>query len=356
MRMTWVEGILAVGVAGGLLIAAAGCDRGRPGSVPTPEEVPRVEVSAAVRAAPTVGVPASVRSTEEVDVATRYSGRLDRLDVEVGSRVRRGDTLALVDPEGVRPGVDAAAAEAERARAYWERIRALARDGAATPQELDDAEARKESAAAGLRAARARMSYAAIVAPFDGMVAARLADPGDLVVPGRPIVSMVQPASLEVVADLPEETAMRLSSGSEVTVREGSGAGRAFPARVARIAPAVDRASHRVRVELVFAEGGGPGAIPLPGAFVRLEIEEPGASALWIPADALVRRGQLTGVYLASGDGVLELRWIRIGSRRDGAVEVLAGLDEDARVVRRPGPRLADGVRASRVEDRPWAP
>ena len=78
--------------------------------------------------------------------------------------------------------------------------------------------------------------------------------------------------------------------------------------------------------------------------------------ATWIPADAVVRRGQLAGVFVVSDD-VARLRWIRIGHRRRAAVEVLAGLEADDRVVRSPIPQLADGAPVDRVTEVPfeWA-
>lgn len=335
------------------LAALAGCDREEPGRMPAPESVPSALVSETTRGPALMRAPATVQSTGEVEVATRHSGTLDRVAVQVGSRVRAGDTLALVDPSDVRSRIQAARAEAERARSYWRRIAALAEDGAATPQELDDAVARKEAAQAGLEEAEAQLSYAVIRAPFDGMVSARLADPGDLAVPGRPIITLVRPGALKVVADLRESVAARLSRGDRVTLRAGDD-GTALPARVARIAPAVDRASHRVRVELLFDESGDA-ALPLPGAYLRLEMEDPTSATLWVPADALVRRGQLTGVYVAA-DEALELRWIRTGERRGEAVEVLAGLEAGDPVVRRPAGPLADGVVVQRVEREPWTP
>jgi hypothetical protein len=86
---------------------------------------------------------------------------------------------------------------------------------------------------------------------------------------------------------------------------------------------------------------------------VRLEVEAPADDTRWIPIDALVRRGQLTGVYLVERD-TLRLRWVRLGERRDEGVEVLAGISDDARIVRRPGPGLADGQTAREVRSEAW--
>jgi hypothetical protein len=86
----------------------------------------------------------------------------------------------------------------------------------------------------------------------------------------------------------------------------------------------------------------------VPGAFGRLEIDGSGEETRWMPADAVVRRGQLTGVFVVEAE-TLRLRWVRLGETRGEAVELLAGLDGDVRIVRHPAPELADG-QAARVE------
>jgi hypothetical protein len=91
----------------------------------------------------------------------------------------------------------------------------------------------------------------------------------------------------------------------------------------------------------------------MPGSFVRVELSGQGGIATWIPADAVVRRGQLAGVFVLQED-VVRLRWIRLGLQRSAAVEVLAGLDGDARVVRSPAPHLTDGARVDRATETPF--
>jgi hypothetical protein len=87
--------------------------------------------------------------------------------------------------------------------------------------------------------------------------------------------------------------------------------------------------------------------------FARLELRGGGDQTRWMPADAVVRRGQLTGVFVLETD-TLRLRWVRLGERRGDAVEVLAGLSGDVRLVRRPAPQLADGQPARVDASRDW--
>ena len=113
--------------------------------------------------------------------------------------------------------------------------------------------------------------------------------------------------------------------------------------------PALNRASRRFQIEVT----PGSGSDLLPGAFARLHLAaaEPGATR-WIPRDAVVRKGQLTGVFSLEDDS-LRLRWLRLGRTRDGAVEVLAGPAGELTVVRDATPELHDGQPVSRAVSAP---
>jgi hypothetical protein len=174
-------------------------------------------------------------------------------------------------------------------------------------------------------------------------------DPGDLATPAHPILTLVDPESIEIVTDLPGAYAQYVEDGDPVTVvnpRDGS----RHNARVTHVSPAEQARSHRYRVKVETLERVEGLA---PGAFVRVELEGHGRAATWMPLDALVRRGQLTGVFVVEEE-VARLRWIRLGVRHPDAVEVLAGLDGDASVVRRPDPGLMDGASADRVTEVPF--
>jgi RND family efflux transporter MFP subunit len=266
-----------------------------------------------------------------------------------------GQTLVELDGGDVRARVESARARAELARRSFRRIENLHEEGAASAQELDEARAMLDQAEAGLRDARSQLEYVEVRAPFGGVVTARMVDPGDLAAPGRPLLRVVGGGAREVEADLPAEWSGRLAAGDPVQVRVG-GDEAVLPARITRVSTALEPGSRRFRVEAVF-EGGVPSGVDLtPGSYARLEVERPGGSGTgrWIPADAVIRRGQLTGVF-AVEDAVLRLRWLRVGRTRGEAVEVLAGPPGTLEVVRRPGPTLADGQVVTGTEREAWA-
>jgi RND family efflux transporter MFP subunit len=336
----WIPWTLA-----GLAVAACGSDE--PGRIEAPAEVATVIVSPLESSSATLAFPGEIVAEERVELATRASGIVQRVTVDVGSRVRAGQLLVALEGGDVGAGVAAARAGATQARRYHDRIVALERDGAATPQELDDARARLAMAEADVRGAQSQLGYVNLTAPFAGIVTERLVDPGDLVVPGQPALTLVSTAGIEIHADLPGERAGHVEAGDPVTV-VAPGDVR-IPARVTRVVPALEGGSRRFRVEVALE--APPGAVGLvPGAFARLEIDGSGEETRWMPTDAVVRRGQLMGVFVVEAD-TLRLRWVRLGETRGEAVEVLAGLAGDVRIVRRPAPQLADGQPA-RVEAR----
>jgi RND family efflux transporter MFP subunit len=333
-----------------LTLTVAGCDRGEPGRVERTDQPQDVTVSPVIRAAGSQLVAARVVALQEAQLATRASGTVRSVLVDVGAQVRHGQTLVRLDDAGVESGVAAAEANVAVAVKTYQRLENLVRDGAATDQELDQARARMKMAEASLAEARSNRDYVVLKAPFAGTVTARYVDPGDLAQPGQTVLTISGSSGVKVIAPAP--LASRIAVGDAVRVLDQK-TGRHWPATVTRRVPVIEQASNRFRLEARFddlAEG-----IPLPGTFVRIAvagIEDPG---LLVPADALVREGQLTGVFTLE-DGTLRLRWIRPGRTAEGMVEVLSGLDADAQVVRTPSSTILDGTPAGNVRQESWNP
>ncbi|MDX1566267.1 MAG: efflux RND transporter periplasmic adaptor subunit [Longimicrobiales bacterium] len=331
-----------------LMTGLSACTTGdEPGALPPSDEAVSVTLSP-VLTLPAMGShPATVEATEKARLATRISGRIERVAVDVGRRVSRGDLLVALDDSDVQARIEAASAGVRLARRTWERIEALASDGAASEQELDEARTRLEAAEADLRTARAQVDYTDLVAPFDGVVTTRSADPGDLAAPGHPLVTLVGTGGLKVVADLPAGLIGAVDEGDSVRVVE-PGTGKEITVPIRRIVPAISASARRFRIQAELPEE----ADLLPGAFVRLATEQSGEATRWIPEDALVRRGQLVGVFTVEEE-TLRLRWIRPGERRPGAVELLAG--PEGPVVREPAPTWRDGQRVTSSTESAWA-
>lgn len=331
---------IPVGILTSLLLSVA-CGADEPGRVPPPAEVPEVTVVHPTVTGGTTSFPATVQAVDRAELATRTSGTVMRVPVDVGSRVARGDVVLELDDADVNARIRRAEAELERARGVLARIEPLNEDGAATDQELDDARAAFGMAEAGLAEARAQRAYSVLRAPFAGVVTTRAVDPGDLAQPGQPVLELAGSGGLEVGADLPASREGRVAIG-DTLVLVSPETGRRIPVVVARVSPALEAATRRFRVEAPLPADAREAGL-VPGDYVRLEVDEPDRSTLWVPERAIVRRGQLTGVFTVERD-TARLRWIRPGSRSVDAVEVLAGLAPDEPVVVDPPAGLEDGA------------
>lgn len=321
-----------------LLPAFAACGREEPGEIPRGAPLGDLEVTRAFQSTDGMSFGATLDSDRVAEIATRSSGTVRSVDVQVGDPVHTGRPLLRLDDADVEARVESARARMELAAETHRRIQNLAGDGAATRQELDEAEAALAGARGDLREAEAQREYSVIRAPFNGVVTHRRVDPGDLAVPGRPLLRILSPEALKVTAELPAHLTGILAEGDTAAIRLSADE-PSVPALVRRVVQAVDPSSRTFRVEAT--------PLNLPetarvGSYVRLEISSAEPTGWWIPGDAVLERGQLTGVFALEGDRI-RLRWLRLGRSSNGAVEVLAGPSGDLTVVRRPGAELTDG-------------
>ncbi len=311
-------------------------------ALPLVMAAPRAAEAAPVRAVATAeasgwtAVPASVVAVRRATIATRVAATVSAVPLREGDRVRKGDLLVSLSDADIRGGLAAAEAALEASAAHERRIRDLVTQRAATASELEMATAQRAQAEAAVAGARATLRYTQIRAPFSGTVQARRAEPGDLVGPGQPILELEGDA-LELVASLAEAEARGIAVGSVLRFEAGSASGEAV---VKALTPGGDPLSHRrgLRAQVRAVEGE-----LRSGAFARLHVRAASGATgeLWLPRSALVERGDLTGVFVASGGRAL-LRWISVGEQAGELVGVRAGLGPGEVVIDAPG-TLRDG-------------
>jgi RND family efflux transporter MFP subunit len=195
-----------------------------------------------------------------------------------------------------------------------------------------------------IRAASIVRDYARIVAPFDGIVTAKIADAGMLAAPGASLLTVERDAGYRLEVGVEESRLASVRTGQTVPVTLAA-LDRTVDARVSEIVPAVDAASRTYIVKLDLP------AIPnlRSGVFGRAAFPLAARTVLSIPADALIERGQLQQVFVIE-DGQARLRMITTGGRAAAGVEVLSGLTAGEKVVSPVPAGLADGAR---VEVRP---
>jgi RND family efflux transporter MFP subunit len=318
----------------GLLFGTLAC--GHRDARPEAKELPRVAV-ALVAGSQTEGgtwIAATLQSTRTATLSTRMAAQVKRVLVQEGQRVAVGTLLMSLGDEDLQAQLRAAETGLATTEAYHRRIQALQAQKAATPVELEQAQAQVAQAQAGVSSLRANIAYTQIRAPFAGVLQSRKVNEGDFVGPGTPLLELVGEGDQELVASLSEAEGRALKQGGKVRFEAEGTPGEA---QITALAPGGDSASHRgtLRARVLLPKG------LRQGSFARILVPGVKSDGLTVSRSALVLRGELTGVFVAR-DGHAELRWITVGEGGGDSLSVRSGLKAEDRVIDQPG-ALQDG-------------
>ena len=314
--------------------------------------VARVEYKELERIALVEGVVEAVRQST---LAAQVAGRIVALEVKAGDSVRPGQALAQIDPRSAvqseaasQSQVREARANLANAKAKYERSRQLFAQRFISEAALDQAEAEYLAAQAQTAAAIANAGQAAtsrsftlITAPYAAVVVSIEVEVGDMATPGKALLTVFDPRELRVTASLPQAVLAQAKLDAPVTI-EIPTLRRTLNARGVTVVPVADTHTHTTQVRLALPESAGL----LPGQYARALFVTGQTRALAIPETAVLRRSEVTAVYVLDRGGVARLRQVRLGEPAgEGLVEVRAGLLPGERVFLDP---VRAGIEASR--------
>src|SRR5580692_6435761 len=373
---------LAVGFAALLALGLSSCDGGR-------------NVKASAEQAVTVGVTGVVKKTvsrqitlsselvpfQEIDVYAKESGYVQKLDVDYGTHVRAGQTMATLEIPELQAQLQedqaeiknatnqASRAEHELAR-YDAQYQALhlqytrlsgvfeSQPGIVAQQEVDDAQGKDLAASsqvdagkAALEAAQSQLAatkaklvhdqtlfdYSRITAPFSGVVTERYANLGTLVQAGTnsstqamPIVRLSQDDLFRLVIPIPESYVRYIRIGDPVSVHVPS-LNRTFPGKVARFSVDVTADTRTMHTEVDVPNSE---RVLMPGLYAEAEVGlDQKDNVPTVPLQAVSHQGNKTSVFVVNRDGELEERIVELGLQTTTDAEVLSGLSEGEQVV-----------------------
>lgn len=344
------------------LALACGAD---PVSTTTHEPEPvraRLATAERVELASELEIAGTVEAATSSFASSRVMALVTAVPARLGDRVRRGQLLVAIDPtaaDGQVAQAEGALAQAEAALALAERnhgrYASLAATDSASALELDLATMQLEQAKGAVgqakgavAAARSVARESQVVAPFDGVVAARMVDVGELAAPGRPLVRVDSTDGRRLVVEVPERlaAAAALAPGVEVpfAIDARPELGRGI-ASIVELAPGPDPTTHTVTVKLELAGETLPA-----GSAGRAWFGGAARPAVLVPADALIASGGLDLVVVRDGEGRARSRVVTVGGERaDGRVEILSGLAGDERVLLGLGSAPAAGAPVEEV-------
>ncbi len=293
---------------------------------------------------------ALVEAVRQSTVSAQIAGRIIDIRFDVGDRVKQGEVIVRIDERAASQAVAASAAQVQEAqaalanaRAQYERQRQLVAQKFISQAAVDQSEAaykaaqaRVTSLLAGVGQAATERSFATIVAPYGGIVSARHVELGEMAVPGKPLMTGFDPATLRVAANVPQAQVAAIQASGKAKIEIPS-RGQWVDAKSITVVPSADPRTHTTRVRIDLPEDVSG---IYPGVFARAHFVVGRSPRLLAPRAAVVTRSELTAVYVLDDAGWPRLRQVRLGEAGDErAIEVLAGL--------RPGERVAlDPVKA----------
>lgn len=326
--------------------------------------VPTVNVVKAAPGHPLGGMllPAEVQPFVEAPIYARASGYVTNWFVDIGAQVKTGQLLAIIDTpeldqeiEAAKAGVAQADAALALARVTADRWGELLKTQSVSEQENAEKQADLKLKQANMDAARATLqryedlkAFCSVTAPFSGTITARNIDVGDLISPGKELFRLSDTRTLRVFVRVPQSATPGLAVGALADIIVPEKPGHKYPAKIVRIAGAIESAS---RTELVELDVDNSNNEFIAGSYAQVSFHDiKGGSILELPSNTLLFRAEGPQVGVVMADGHVELRGILLGRDLGQNVEVLSGVTTNDLVIINPSDSLISGARVQMAQ------
>jgi RND family efflux transporter MFP subunit len=308
----------------------------------------------------------TLRARNTALVSAKIMGEVMGIKVKPGDAVKKGDVLLTISAPDINAKADAAREafkEAQRGadiagenkglmEKTFERYKKLYDEKALTGQEFDEVKAKKEvalleykraqkaldRAEAGLQEADAFKGYAVVRSPLNGIVSEKMIDIGNMAMPGTPLILVEEPV-YRVEAAVDEKLLSSINTGIQVLISIDP-ISMNTTGRVAEIVRQVDPLTRTFTIKMDLNET--PKSLR-GGMYAKVRIPIGKKPGLFIPLDAVISRGDMSGVYAVSEDGIVTLRFVKTGKGSDGKIEILSGLSEGEKIIVKGIEKAVDG-------------
>ena len=341
-----------------LLLAACSAETAPAPRAERPVQVQSVAYQAEDAARDFVGV---VRARYETDLGFRVAGKMVARLVNVGDRVHAGDVVARLDPEDLRLQVESAQAELAAATtnltqisADFERYETLKARGFASVADFDrktaakgEAESRLARAKRSLDLARNQLDYSELKAGADGVITSTLAEPGQVVALGQPVVKLAHRGEKEAVVALPENWLAKASEAA-ASVTLWSGNGHHYAARLRELSPQADQATRTYAARFTILHSDDSVALGMTATVTLKPVGE--AMVAKLPLSAVLSLGSGASVYVVNAGGELTLRPVTVASFNEDDALITGGVSAGEKVVTLGVQKLEPGLKVRSIE------
>ena len=342
------------------LILTAGCGKDKETSKDTS---PAIEVTLSTpSAADSTFIAASgkIEAVQNANLSTRMMGYVTDTYVNVGDKVSKGQLLLRINSADisaqsaqVSASITEAKAAFKNAENDYNRFKTLYEQNSASQKEMDDITANYEMAKARLEAANqmknqvnAQLAYSNIKAPFSGVITGKFINKGDMANPGMPLISIETPGKFQVTALVPESEITKIKEGTSANVLVKS-TNQLLTGTVTEVSTSAENTGGQYFVKVILDKTD---AKLLSGMYTSVQFpveKSTETKRILVPESALVKQGQLTGLYTIGNDNVAILRWLRTGKTFGDKVEVLSGLAADEQFIVAAEGKLFNGAKVS---------
>ncbi|HXH39913.1 MAG TPA: efflux RND transporter periplasmic adaptor subunit [Thermoanaerobaculia bacterium] len=278
-------------------------------------------------------------------ITPKISGKVVRLNFDVGDKVRAGQVLAVLESTNLQAQLDETNAALQQADREWKRQAALWKDGVTTRSQLDGAEAQLKGARARVDQIRINMQDMVVRAPFDGTIATKNTEVGEVIssvmmtqvggtLPAGAICTLVDLKTLEVVADVNESSIGQVREGQAAEVSVDAFPNQKWKGVLRQIIPTADRAKATVQVKVKIVDPGDRLLPEMSSSVSFLQSERTDAEMheppkIWLPASAVAGNN----IAVVGADKRVTLRHVTTGAVREKRIEITSGVNSGDRVV-----------------------
>ncbi len=342
--------ILAMGL-GALLLLPACAEEPRPKPIRPVRAVQVGQTGAFVGGR---SLPGRAKATQEANLAFEVAGLMTER-VDVGVEVESGELLARLDPRDHQNMLDRANAERDRARAHRDRIKIAADAGAVPKQDLTDAQARYNQAAATVNIRQKAVDDTHIFAPFGGTVAATYVEPFENVVAKQAVLRVLDTTKIEMIVNVPETAIGNAPYVKEITVRFDAIKDREFSAEIKEISNEASETTRTYPVTIIMDNPPDAGIQPGMAGEASARIEIPGGQNLRyeVPIGAVFSPNEGKDAYVwivDEGAGTVSRRAVQVGEATPRGVAILSGVTSGDWIVTAGVDRLVEGQQVRLLE------
>jgi membrane fusion protein (multidrug efflux system) len=314
-------------------------DPGEDEELPVPVEVAEITTGTI---ASYITATANLVAEDQVKVLAEAEGRVERLEVEEGDLVRKGQVLAVLVQDEARIAKSKVELKAANASAALERAEDSYRQGLISSEAYDKLTMDYDVARQEVAEAEWRLAKTVIRAPFAARITERFITLGQHLRPGDELFTVADYDPLIARIYLPERDVIELEEGREVRIIPAADSSLEFAGRIRQIAPVVDTATGTVKVTV---EAVAPPDAVRPGAFVSIGIvRERHETALLVPRESVIRELRSAHVFVTRDDTAVK-RAVTLGIEEEEMVEILSGVEAGEAVVVAGQGGLDDGQR-----------